>query len=418
MSAELSQKHMDRQMRRRWFYRGLFAFLLFLTAFLLVELRAILLPILVGAILAYLFRPIKNWFHFGWMPHEARVILAIFLSLSLVSGVVIKVREMVPNEKQKLELKVRLKYKLNERFEEVFASASPVMNLFKKELQPLMTQMNDWLTLSTAEQELFMQYRQGYGDEAPISDRYFEYFHQNLKRDGAQAIALEKLQLDQKPAQKEKGESPGFLEALSLWILTPLIFIFLIFDNGQIRSSSIGLIPNRYFEMSLTMIDELDEAIGNYLRGTFLECSLVGLTMGIGLFLLGFPISMACVVAVISGLANAIPFLGPAIGLVISLAYALIAEDTVPLIPGLAADNLPIAVTALVALTHVLDNIVYSPVVLGGAVNLHPMVVIIAITGGSILLGFWGMLLAIPTVVVFKTGLETLLKELKAYRII
>src|SRR5262249_34223255 len=107
MSAELSQKQSDRQLRARWFYRRLIAFLLALTAFLVFELHAILLPILVGAILAYLFRPIKNWFHFSWMPHEARVILAIFLSVLVVSGAVMKIREMIPNEKQKLELKVR-----------------------------------------------------------------------------------------------------------------------------------------------------------------------------------------------------------------------------------------------------------------------------------------------------------------------
>lgn len=416
MSSELLQKHLDRQTRSRWFYRGLFAFLILLTAFLLIELRTILLPILVGAIFAYLFRPIKNWFHFSWMPHEARVILAIFLAVSVVFGAVMKIREMIPNEKQKLELKVRLQYKLSERFEQVFANANPVVGVFQKELQPLMIQMNELLTLSKGEQDLFMKYREGYNDQEPISDRYFEYFKKSLKKEEAQVLA-ERLPRAVEKTEK-KGESPGLLEALSLWILTPLIFIFLIFDNGQIRSSAISLVPNQYFELALTMIDELDEAIGNYLRGTFLECSLVGLTMGLGLFLLGFPISMAFLIAVISGLANAIPFLGPAIGLVISLAYALIAEDTVPLIPGLSPDSLPVAVMALVALTHVLDNVLYSPIVLGGAVNLHPMVVIIAITGGSILLGFWGMLLAIPTVVVFKTGLETLVKELRAYRII
>lgn len=405
----------ERRQRSRWFYRSLFAFLLFVTAFLLIELHSILLPILVGAILAYLFRPIKNWFHISWLPHEARVILAVFLSISVLSGAAMKIREMIPNEKQKLELKVRLKYKLNERFDQTFANANPVMSVFQKELQPMMNQINEILTLSRADQDLFIKYRQGYKGEEPIPDRYFEYFKKNFKAGAPEVTTLTQPKLDEK--SDKKGES-SVLEALSLWILTPLIFIFLIFDHGQIRSFVLSLVPNRYFEMSLTMIDELDEAIGNYLRGTFLECSLVGLTMGIGLVLLGFPFSVACIVAVISGLANAIPFLGPAIGLIISLAYALIAEDTVPLIPWLAADSLPIAVAALVAITHILDNLVYSPVVLGGAVNLHPMVVIIAIAGGSILLGFWGMLLAIPTVVVFKTGLETLVKELKAYRII
>lgn len=415
MNGRFEQKSADRQHRNRWFYRALFTFIFILSGFLLYKLHIIVLPILVGAMLAYLFRPIKNWFHFSWVPHELRVIMAVFVSVTVVTGAVMKMREMIPNEKQKLELKVRLKYKLNERFNQTFADNNPVLNIVQNELKPLMVQVNELLTLSEADQELFMKYRRGYRGLEPISDRYFEYFKQSVKsevRDTASVGPIEGA------SSHESGSHAGMLEALSIWILTPLMFIFLIFDNGQIRAFSIGLVPNRYFEMALTMIDELDEAIGDYLRGTFLECSLVGLTMGIGLVLLGFPISVAFFVAVISGLANAIPFLGPAIGLVISMAYALIAEDTVPLIPGLSPESLPIDVAVLVGITHLLDNVVYSPIVLGSAVNLHPMAVIIAITGGSILLGFWGMLLAIPTLVIFKTGLETLVKELKAYRII
>ena len=76
-------------------------------------------------------------------------------------------------------------------------------------------------------------------------------------------------------------------------MLAPLIFIFLGFDNGQIRRFFISLVPNRYFELSLTVLDRLDNAIGRYLRGTLLECFLVGLTLVLGLILLGIPISIA-----------------------------------------------------------------------------------------------------------------------------
>lgn len=407
------QKAEEREHRGRWFYRWLILSILALVGFLVYELHSIGLPILVGAMLAYLFRPIKNWFHLSWLPHELRVIMAVMLSVLVVSIGVMKIRDMIPNEKQKLELKVRLKYKLNERFDQVFTNANPVLGVVQKELQPLMVQMNEVLALSDADKELFMKYRRGYQGEEPISDRYFEYFKKNTKWREPTAV-----EPDEKTEGHQAGGHPAMLEALSIWILTPLIFLFLIFDNGQIRGFGISLVPNRYFEMALVMIDDLDEAIGNYLRGTFLECSLVGLTMALGLWLLGFPVSIAFLVGVISGIANAIPFLGTAIGLVISIAYALIAEDTTPLIPGLSPDGMPIYVTILVGITHLLDNAIYSPVVLGSAVNLHPMVVIVAIAGGSIMLGFWGMLLAIPTVVIFKTGLETLVKELKAYRII
>jgi predicted PurR-regulated permease PerM len=45
-------------------------------------------------------------------------------------------------------------------------------------------------------------------------------------------------------------------------------------------------------------------------------------------------------------------------------------------------------------------------------------VVVVAIIGGSLIMGLWGMVFAVPTVVVVKTAVETLFKELKDYRII
>src|SRR5207244_12473089 len=96
---------------------------------------------------------------------------------------------------------------------------------------------------------------------------------------------------------------------LSALILAPLIFVFLGFDNGQIRRFFISLVPNRYFELSLTVLDRLDDAIGNYLRGTLTECFLVGMTLILGLTLLGIPVGIAGATGVASGLPNPIPVL-------------------------------------------------------------------------------------------------------------
>jgi len=75
-------------------------------------------------------------------------------------------------------------------------------------------------------------------------------------------------------------------------------------------------------------------------------------------------------------------------------------------------------VLILVGITRVLDDVVFQPFVLGSAVNIHPLVVVVAIIGGSLIMGLWGMVFAIPTVVVVKAAVETLFKELKDYRII
>jgi predicted PurR-regulated permease PerM len=170
--------------------------------------------------------------------------------------------------------------------------------------------------------------------------------------------------------------------------------------------------------LSLTVLDRLDDAIGRYLRGTLIECFLVGLTLTLGLILLGIPLGIAVAIGVVSGLLNAIPFLGTVIALVIGVGYALIAENVRPLIPGLNPNDLALYVVILVVIAHVLDDVVFQPFVLGGAVNVHPLVVVIAIIAGSLIMGLWGMLFAIPTVVVVKTAVATLFKELKDYHII
>lgn len=428
-NEDFTRKEMERKFRRQVFHISFLSLTVILSAFLLFKLRSLLLPILVGALLAYLFRPMKDRFQAPWMPHEARVLtLFACIGFFLVLGFN-GVRKQLPNERQKLELKVRLKYKLNEKLDQVLgkdAGSGALRGLVAKEIGPILNQINRALDLSADERELFMKYRAGFNGEPAIDQRFFEYYQAN--QNSHALVALEEPPVPGHAPASETEPSAhaatigaskgGLMEELSIWILAPVIFVFLGFDNGQMRRYFIGLVPNRYFELSLTVMDELDDAIGAYLRGTLVECFLVGLTFAVGLILLGLPFSVSVAIGLISGLANAIPFLGTVIGLVVGLGYALIAENITPLIPGLNANDLALYVVALVAIAHVLDNVIYQPIVLGSAVNLHPLVVVIAIISGSLLLGIWGMLFAIPAVVVLKTAVETLFKELKAYRII
>jgi predicted PurR-regulated permease PerM len=273
---------------------------------------------------------------------------------------------------------------------------------------------------------LFLKYCAGYNGKPPVENKFFDYFRANqaatkyaipektppVSLSPTTPVAAAQVQ----PPAAEEGTS---LESkLSAWILAPLIFVFLGFDNGQIRRFFIGLVPNRYFELSLTVLDRLDDAIGRYLRGTLMECFLVGLSLTLGFILLGIPAGGAVAIGVAAGLLNAIPFLGTAIALVIGVGYGLIAENVKPLIPGLNPNDLALYVLILVVLVHVLDDVVFQPFVLGSAVNVHPLVVVIAIIAGALIMGLWGMLFAIPAVVVIKTAVATFFRELKAYRII
>jgi predicted PurR-regulated permease PerM len=424
-------KERERKVRRKIFYFTFAGLALILGGFLIWKLSILILPIIVGALMAFLFRPLKERFEVRWLPHELRV-LCSFAAIGLVLFFAFNTfRKHIPDEEQKLEFKVRLQYKLNERYRQLVAKSlegksNAVAALLEKELGPLMDRVNQALALNREERDLFLKYAAGYNGKPPIQSKFVDYFRANqmtgkyvIPEEIPTSAASPTAPAATPPTQPPAAEEGTSLESkFSAWILAPLIFLFLGFDNGQIRRFFISLVPNRYFELSLTVLDRLDDAIGRYLRGTLIECFLVGLTLTLGLILLGIPLGIAVAIGVVSGLLNAIPFLGTVIALVIGVGYALIAENVRPMIPGLNPNDLVWYVLILVVITHVLDDVVFQPFVLGSAANVHPLVVIIAIIGGSLIMGLWGMLFAIPTVVVVKTAVATFFKELKDYRII
>src|SRR6188472_3709024 len=332
------EKERERKIRRKVFYLTFGTLALISGGFLIWKLSILILPIIVGALMAFLFRPVKDRFEIRWLPHEIQV-LCSFAAIGLVLFFAFNTfRKHIPDEEQKLEFKVRLKYKLNDRYRQLVAKSpegrsNAVAALLEKELGPLMDKMNQVLALNPEERNLFLKYAAGYNGKPPIQSKFVGYFRANQTTGkyvipeetptGAASPTAPTAPAPAQPAAPEQGTS---LESkFSAWILAPLIFFFLGFDNGQIRRFFISLVPNRYFELSLTVLDRLDEAIGNYLRGTLTDCFLVALTLTLGFILLGIPVGIAMAIGIVAGLSSAIPFLGTVIALVIGVGYALIA---------------------------------------------------------------------------------------------
>jgi predicted PurR-regulated permease PerM len=75
-------------------------------------------------------------------------------------------------------------------------------------------------------------------------------------------------------------------------------------------------------------------------------------------------------------------------------------------------------VAAVVVLAELIKNAVYEPLVLGGAVRLHPLVIIIGLVGGTLMFGIVGSILAIPTITVFTVFISSTARHFKAYGVI
>ena len=164
---DFEQQERERRIRRRVFYLTFAILALIVGGFLIWKLSGLILPIIVGALLAFLFRPVKDRFRVRWLPHEIQVLCSF-----AVIGIVLffafnTLRKHIPDEEEKLEFKVRLKYKLNERYRQLIAKSpegksNAVAPLIEKEVGPLMDKVNQLLALNPEERNLFLKYAAGY----------------------------------------------------------------------------------------------------------------------------------------------------------------------------------------------------------------------------------------------------------------
>jgi predicted PurR-regulated permease PerM len=183
---------------------------------------------------------------------------------------------------------------------------------------------------------------------------------------------------------------PSLITALSVnLILVPFIAYFLVRDGGTLKKRIIEYVPNRYFETALVLFYKIDDQIGGYLRGRLIGCTMVGLLQLTAMIVANFfvPQPQMLVIAIVCGVTNLIPYVGPALGAAFGMFLYL----------GSGANFASCgAFLATVAFTHLIDNVIIAPAVLAKNVDLHPLTVVIVLFIGGEWLGVLGLLIAIP----------------------
>ena len=406
-----------------------------LAAYLCWGLRSLIVPAFVGGLLAYICRPLVTRLERCRIPRGLAVglVLLMFGVVTLVSAN--SVRAAIPTETAVLELRVRALYALNHRYQAVMGldpaweRGNGLYRLTHRDLDPLMDRVSDALALRPDERALFVASLERLTDAASArSDRLLDY-----ERANAQTLEMRARRTGRaEPAPKTVGGSPpsapptsiaksepgGLGDVLSIWIIAPLIFLFVLLDTGQIKRGLLSAVPNRLFEPALAVLADVDEALGNYVRGIFLECCALGLTVSVLIIIAGVPLRWAIAIGIFTGASNVVPYMGFAAALLSGLAYALLAENVHPLLPLVTAETFAVWVVVAVALAELLKNVLYEPIILGGAVKLHPLVVVIGVVGGAILFGPAGMFLAIPTLTIVRVLVASSARHLKAYGVV
>ena len=105
--------------------------------------------------------------------------------------------------------------------------------------------------------------------------------------------------------------------------IIPFITYFILAEGDLGIKTFVERIPNKYFEMSLNIIDKVGKELVSYLRGLILECSIVGGLSIIGFMIIGVP--YAIIIGVLTGIANLIPYLGFIAG---AIRVVVVKQDT------------------------------------------------------------------------------------------
>jgi len=407
---------------------GLFSLSLFI--YLTWALRALIVPLVVGALLAYSVKPLVEWVKRWGLTHGLAVSL-IFVAFAAGLGLVgSQIQVVWPDRQTRLEFRILALYKLNQRYQSLLGlddsqtKGNAFYDRFGDELDRYMWKIRDDLWLTANEEQAFLAARAEPSSVRRVSDQTYSYY---LADAASQVKAAKRMQQIAGPGSASAiSQTPSVLgeylarlaELLSFWVVMPITFLFFLVDEGEIRRGLIGMVPNAYFEPTLNVLADLDRTVGSYLRGVILECSLVGVTYMVLLWVVGVPAEWAIIIGLLAGIVNIIPYGGSVIGLGMGLIYALLAEQVSPLLPFVNVGNLWLWVVAVAVVTRVLDDSVYQPMVLGGALELHPLVVALGIVGASLLFGLSGAIFAVPTIALTGVFFKSTMRELRAYSII
>ena len=191
-----------------------------------------------------------------------------------------------------------------------------------------------------------------------------------------------------------------------------LIFtIILLIEYHDFKRSLVRFMPNKYLEVGLRMIYNIELQISKYLRGQILAASSVAILSILGLFTLnqlGANITLAVFIGIIAGLANLIPMVGPFIGMVPAILIALmnnIGNEIAlnhQIFGAIPSPFYVLDIILMFIIVQQIDNNFITPLVVGESVGLHPMAVMLVLLIGGTLIGPLGMLFAIPVAGVLK----------------
>jgi predicted PurR-regulated permease PerM len=182
-----------------------------------------------------------------------------------------------------------------------------------------------------------------------------------------------------------KAGGTALLGFVGTSLLALVLAFYLLMDWPEIVTRVKALVPKRWSKLLATLTVDCDRVMGQYLRGQLSVMLALCVYYSTALWIAGFDVALP--VGVITGLLMIVPYLGFAMGLLLALAAAVLQ------FPGLTG---LVWVAAIYGFGQILESFFLTPRWVGASLGLHPAAVIFALLAFGQLMGFAGVLLALP----------------------
>ena len=178
-------------------------------------------------------------------------------------------------------------------------------------------------------------------------------------------------------------------------LVIPVIAYYLLADFDQIKRVILGWVPRPYQQRVAEQAAVVDRLVSGFVRGQLLVCLLLGLLYGAGFAAIG--VDLAIGIGFASGLLAIIPYFGGA--------FALGSASLLSLLEWGVDLHLALVV-GWYLVVQTLEGFVLTPRIVGRSVGMHPVTVIVALLIGGDLLGFLGLMVAVPLAAVAQVFLR------------
>lgn len=173
----------------------------------------------------------------------------------------------------------------------------------------------------------------------------------------------------------------GIFQFAIIIVALTMIIYYLLVDKDYLKSKFIEFFPPRMKEKANFILTSISNKVGGYVRAQIISMVAVGVMMMVVLLVLG--VDYALLLGLITGILDIIPILGPTIALAVILlvAYPLGLVKVILIIAGFL-------------LVQQLSNYIVRPILFGKFMQLHPLMIFLALFLAEQFLGFWGVILS------------------------